>query len=213
MNPSSKTIEHEKSITIDMLKYALCNDAKTEKLQNMLNSLKDIEYKLNPDIDIPTTNEPQQLFKKINLLFKGLSNLIKILLLQINDKQYQDAKDQKIIFPHDIETLTIILGTFNKAFNEELIEMLFQIISYPAFTDLYNISNINTLLVPFVADDKINKILLKKDFDKFSILVKDFACEVLNLNTDFDPYDWVDVVTIDEESRKNFQAKTEILPD
>lgn len=208
MNPSEKTIEYEKSNAINMLKFALCKDEKIEKLQNMLDILKDVEYKLNPDIDIPTTNEPQQLFKKINLLFKGLSNLIKILLLQINEKQYQDAKNQKIIFPHDMDTLIIILGTFDKAFNEELTEMLFQIISFPMFTDLYNISNINTMLIPFVADEKINKILLKKDFDEFSGLVRDFACGVLNLNINLDPYDWIDVVNIDEESRKDFQAKT-----
>jgi hypothetical protein len=206
MNPSIKTIKHESSITIDMLKFALCKDEKTEKLHDMLNSLKEVNYTLNSEITIPTTSNTHQLFKKINLLFKSLSNLIKILLLRIDDEQYQKAKDQKIIFPHDMETLIIILGTFNKAFSEDLIEMLFQIISCPTFTDLYNISNVNTLLIPFVADDKINEDLLKKDFADFSILAKDFACEVLNLNTDFEPYNWIEVVTIDEESSKDFQA-------
>lgn len=201
---NSTTSDANISSTIDMLKFALYKDEKIDKLQDILNNLKEINYTLDSKIDIPSVNISHQLFKKINLLFKSLSNLIKILLLRIDDEQYQDAKDQKIIFPHDIETLIIILGTFDKAFNEELTDILFQIISWPTFGDLYNISSINTMLIPFVADDKIDEILLKKDFDDFSILVKDFACEVLNLNIDFEPHNWIEAVSIEEKSSKDF---------
>lgn len=211
-------IKNENQNVIEMLKYALLENTKLRQLQETLKTLN--ELKINsknideqPDNDylkidemketeikIPNYSESQNLFKKINLTFKSLSLLLKILLLRIDEKKYQDAKDQKIIFPPNIDTMAIIIGTFNEAFSNDVSEMLFNILSFPAYDDLYNISNINTLLIPFVANDQINEKILKSDFDEFIILVKDFACEVLSLNTNLEPNDIVEIDTTFEET-------------
>jgi hypothetical protein len=196
-----KSIKNE--TVIEMLKYALMDNTKLTRLQetlNVLNKLKKNEKNEKNEekntlkgIKIPNFSKPQYLFKKINMTFKSLSMLIKILLLRIDEKKYQESLDQKIIFPKNINTLIIVVGTFDKAFNQEITKMLFDLVTFSEYDDLYNISEINQLLIPFVANDQINELNLQTDFNNFSVLVKDFACAVLNLNIDLEHNDIIDI--------------------
>jgi hypothetical protein len=180
-----------KQIAIDMLKFALFENQHNQKEGQKEGQIKKTEEELS-----------RHLFKKINMAFKGLNMLIKILILKIEEKKYQDAMDQKIIFPHTIDALIIIIGTFNKAFNQETTEILYNIVSFHAYDGLYSISNINSLMIPFVDTNNINYNNLKKDYDEFSVLVKEFTYEVLNLNTDFEPHGMIEYEKQNEEQGK-----------
>ena len=168
-----------KNIIVDMLKYSTKS---TEILESD-------ETKIN-------------LFKKINFTFQSLSKLIKILLLQIDDEKYQMANKQKIIFPSDLDTLIVILGTFDRAFNHNHKQLLFDLVSFPDYEILYRISNINSAMFPFVIDDKTDYSIINDAFIEFNILVTDFACDVLNLNTEYEPHIIVDIDTQEHSEEK-----------
>lgn len=176
-NSNEKVI---KSIIVDMLKYS------THPIE-ILNSY---ETKIN-------------LFKKINFTFQSLNKLIKLLLLRIDDKNYQMANDQKIIFPYDLNTLIVILGTFDRAFSYEHKQLLFNILTFPEYEILYKISNINSNMIPFVIDDQTDYSKINDNFKKFNILVTNFACNILNLNTEYEPHIIVDINTQEHTEKKN----------
>jgi len=57
------------------------------------------------------------------------------------------------------------------------------------------IANINHNMIAFVANDKINVDLLTVDYVEFAEMVQNFACGVLDVNTDFDHdsvVEWID---------------------
>ena len=163
MTLNNSAISITKNIVIEMLKYSI--------------------------VSIPCKPQnPETLFKKINFTFMGLSNLIKIRLLHVNEENYQKANDQKIIFPNDLNTLIIILATFDKAFNHKHKEDLFSIVSFHAFDILYKISKINSLLHTFIIDEKTDYTKISNDFDEFNLLVTEFACDILNVNTEFESH-------------------------
>lgn len=135
-----------------------------------------------------TTEINQKIFKKISISFKVLKQLLTILLLYVDDKQYQEIRNNEVKFPKDIENLSIIVGTFNKAFNREIQEKLYEIVNFPHYSDFMSIAEVNNLLIPFVADNSIKTDVLIDDFIKFSQLIKDLACEVLNVNINFEPH-------------------------
>jgi hypothetical protein len=184
--------------TVEIFKFVLLHDqSKTESIKKVLKkSLCEITEKANDiainklieDLDPIDNNTTTDIFKKIILLFKGLSDLLKILLLQINNENYQLAASEKIKFPDNIETLIIVMGTFDEAFDENVMRMLFNIIDFPEYNELYTISKINYLLIPFVANGDIKKDCLVADFNKFCVLVKSFVRYALNLNDDLEQY-------------------------
>jgi hypothetical protein len=171
---NSSAISITKNIVIEMLKYSIGSSD---------NLIKD---------EIRT---PEILFKKINFTFMGLSNLIKIRLLQINEENYQKANDQKILFPNDLNTLIIILATFDKAFNHDHKQFLFNLVSFHGFDILYKISKINPELHPFIIDEKTDYTKISNDFDEFNLIVTEFACDILNVNTDFETHNIVELST------------------
>jgi len=183
----NNTIEFEIDSVINMLKYALSESHSIDTLNCDTSAESD-----NTESSI--FEMTKILFKKINITFKALSKIIKILLLLVNDEKYQDSINHDIRFPPDMDTLIIVLGTFDKAFTHEITEQLFYMLSFPAYSDLYKISNINSLLIPFVANGDINYKSLNLDYSKFINIVKDFTCDVLNLNTDFEYSDIIETV-------------------
>jgi len=132
------------------------------------------------------TNDAESLFKKINMTFKALKFILKNLISNIDEENYKKALNNDIKFPKDMDSLTIIIGAFDKAFSDDNIESLFNIVDFHSYSDLYTISEINALLIPFVADDKIKTEKLKKDYIEFTGIVKEFICDVLNLNDSLD---------------------------
>lgn len=156
-----------------------------------ISSLKYILYdtSLNANVKLTDTEIAQNLFKQINMIFKGLENVIKILFLQVDDEIYHQHIDRKLSFPKDLDILILMIGTFDKAFNEDLIELLYQIITFPKYDELYTISQINFTMIDFVADDNIDVCKVQNDLNEFKKIVKYFICEALDINTDFEPHD------------------------
>lgn len=170
-----------------------------------------LTYSTSP-IEILNTDEIKiELFKKINFTFQSLNNLIKFLLLRIDDKNYQMANDKKIIFPCDLDTLIIILGTFDRAFSYDHKQLLFNIVTFSEYEILYKISNINSEMIPFVIDDKTDYSKINDNFKKFNILVTEFACDVLNLNTEFKPHIIVDIDTQEYTEKTPTDADREMI--
>lgn len=132
------------------------------------------------------TDDAESLFKKINMTFKALKFILKNLISKIDEENYKKALNNEIKFPKDMDSLTIIIGAFDKAFSDDNIESLFNIVDFHSYSDLYTISEINALLIPFVADDKIKTEKLKNDYIEFTEHVKEFVCNVLNLNDKLD---------------------------
>lgn len=126
------------------------------------------------------------IFKKISLLFQALSELLKFIIIQVNDERYQKAIDEKIEFPTNVDQLIIVIGCYGDAFTQDMQEDLFQILEMNSFKEIYTIAKINHVMIPFVANDKIDIKLLEADYIKLSEVVKNFACDVLNVNTDFE---------------------------
>jgi hypothetical protein len=130
----------------------------------------------------------QDLFKKISMTFKILKELIRNTVMKIKEDQYQQVIDSELKFPEDTERLSLVVGVFHKAFNDEITELLFKIVDFHHYQDFRSISEINYMLIPFVANDAIDVKSLTQDFEEFKLIVRDFACEVLNLNINFEPH-------------------------
>jgi len=135
------------------------------------------------------------IFKKINVLFTVLSSLLKFMIIKINDERYQKVVDEKIKFPRNLDALIVVIGCYSDAFSKDFQEELFNIVELHSFAEMYAIANINHNMIEFVANDKINVDLLTVDYMEFAEMVQNFACGVLDINTDFDHesvVEWID---------------------
>lgn len=137
------------------------------------------------EIDKHNYNQTVNIFKKIKMIFNILSDLLKYKIAQITDERYQKIYDEKIKFPETLDKLIVVIGCYSDAFTQDDMEILYNVINYTAFSDLYNIANINSHMIPFVINDSINVLQLQNDFNGFANMVKNFACDVLNVNTNF----------------------------
>jgi len=135
------------------------------------------------------------IFKKINVLFTALSSLLKFMIIKVNDERYQKAVDEKIKFPRNLDALIVVIGCYSDAFSKDFQEELFNIVELHSFAEMSAIANINHNMIAFVANDKINVDLLTVDYVEFAEMVQNFACGVLDVNTDFDHdsvVEWID---------------------
>ena len=135
------------------------------------------------------------IFKKINVLFTALSSLLKFMIIKVNDERYQKAVDEKIKFPRNLDALIVVIGCYSVAFSKDFQEELFNIVELHSFAEMSAIANINHNMIAFVANDKINVDLLTVDYVEFAEMVQNFACGVLDVNTDFDHdsvVEWID---------------------
>ena len=183
---SGDIIERETANTILMMK---CIFPQSNKLKDYLNDICEIPLE-GGSVNTSNTvkkSSANETFKKISLLFKAINQLLRILILRVDDERYQEILMNPIKTPYDVDLLALLIGTFSDAFNGELIDILYQIVSHENYADMYNISEINTILIPFVVDEKINEKKLNDDFSSFSLLVKELACSTLNINTYFEP--------------------------
>jgi hypothetical protein len=196
----ASTITSLTEAIINKLKY-IYNDANSKILNELIkisDAFKTQKNDTGGKVDIKQTEEVEQniseamstqscdLFKKIKMLFSTLESLIKILIIRVDDPRYQNAIDEKTAFPKTVDGLIVIVGCYNDAFSKEISEELFNIVDCDAFSEMRTISGIDYNMIPFVATDRINNELLQVDYLKFSGLVKNFACNVLNINTDFE---------------------------
>ena len=149
------------------------NEGKKEEMDKLLGDLKEKE------------NDSGIIFKKIKILFNVIGDLIKYSIIQVDDPQYQKVESEKIICPETIDKLIVIMGVYSKAFNRELEETFYKMVNLPYYQDLYKISSINFLMIPFVADDNIDSEKLMDDYKKFSYVVRNLVYDILGV-TDFE---------------------------
>lgn len=135
------------------------------------------------------------IFKKINVLFSILGNLLKFSITSVDDERYQKTTDEHVKFPKTLDKLICVIGCYSEAFTQNIQEDLFRIIDSSMFNDLYAIAQIDHLMIPFVANDKINEESLKRDYLEFSNSVRNIACDMLNINTDFDDEQIIELVS------------------
>jgi hypothetical protein len=202
---NQKIHDINKNKIIDKLKYVfqdnnselmnhfsnLSRTYKQNKEQELLKKSK-LEHSNMPideileDINRIKSDDIHTIFKKINIIFSVLSDLLRFAIMGISDERYQKVIDEKVIFPKTLDKLICIVGCYNKAFTQDIQEELFNIVDMPIFIHLYTISEIDHKMIPFVANDKINAEILKVDYLKFSKIVKNLSCELLDINTDFE---------------------------
>ena len=192
-----------KSQLIDKLKYIFTESGDLHFLANLDESPTPVEpstvepspVEINESLDEDDKlNKLYNMFKKIKIVFITLADLFKFLILQVDDERYQKIEYEKIKFPKTIDELILIIGCYGDAFTIEMQEELLNILDNVSFKDLYTISEIPNNMIPFVADDNINLKLLSADYLKFSNDVKNIACNILNINTDFDDTSLIDCV-------------------
>jgi hypothetical protein len=126
------------------------------------------------------------IFKQIRLLFGIIADLIKFSILKIDEPLYKKVEDEKVMYPKDINSLAVIMGIYNKAFSDFIKESLFNLVDLSYYKDLYNISQIDPLMIPFVVDDEsINKNKLFIDYNDFVNNIRSLVCSILDVNTNF----------------------------
>lgn len=179
-----KIINSIKDQIIDKLKYIFKD----------IDKLKYIDDKNENDNNNKKENELNEIFKKIKILFIVLSDILKFLILQVDNKRYQNIINEKVKFPKNLDELIIIIGCYGDAFTEDIQEELFNILDSDLYNDLYTISEINSNMIPFVANDKIKLDLLKTDYLNFSKNVQNISCNVLHVNTDFDDVTFIEYI-------------------
>lgn len=193
--------------TINQLKYVYdsfnMKKAMLERLENVVKAYelaKKTDDEKNEDdtvIDELKENkkkEVESIFKNTKMLFIILSNLMRIHIMKVDDEKYKKVGDKKIEFPSSIERLILAIGCYNDAFNIDMREMLFNLIESDSFGDMYRISKIPVNMYPFVINEEFGLDDLKKDYEEFSRHVRNIACEILEVNTDFEEASFIEVV-------------------
>jgi hypothetical protein len=213
---NAKLINTTKGQIIDMLKYVY-HDKNSSVMEQFLSLSQAYEKSKKLKAESKTREEtPEELvesdavldeiadiknknlcciFKKINVLFTALSSLLKFMIIKVNDERYQKAVDEKIKFPRNLDALIVVIGCYSDAFSKDFQEELFNIVELHSFAEMSAIANINHNMIAFVANDKINVDLLTVDYVEFAEMVQNFACGVLDVNTDFDHdsvVEWID---------------------
>ena len=156
-------------------------------------NITDLLYNNNIDDIHNTEDYVCKTFKKIQLLFDTIANLLKYKILQIDDEFYQNVEYEKLKYINDEDQLILLLGCYSKAFNRDIEYSMYNIINLPFYSDFINISKIHNSMIPYVADGSINIEKLNIDYNEFSSIIRDFACDVLNINTKFTTDTFIDV--------------------
>jgi hypothetical protein len=156
-----------------------------KKIANI--SLENTEISDRASSEFAEKSEAHVIFDQIRYTFEVLNALLKYTICLVDEPKYQDNNDKDVVFPNDIESLTCILGLYSKAFSKQMLQYLFDIITYKSCADFFNISQIPTLLIASVLSEDIKIKALKADFDEFSGIVKQLACDVLKLNVELEP--------------------------
>jgi len=151
----------------------------------------------SPNIALPDTQASQDaheskiiesaiMFKKINILFSAMSDILKYNITKIDGDKYKKVADEQVMFPKNLDSLIIIMGCYSDAFNEDVHQDLYNIVDLSFYESFYNISQINSSMIPFIVNDEIDSDKLKVDYNIFAEKVLNFVCNTLNVNTDLD---------------------------
>lgn len=143
-----------------------------------------MNHVFNDKIDNGELHESVGVFKKIQTLFYILLDVLKYRIVQIDEPNYQKVESEKLNFINSESDLILIMGCYYKAFNQDIEETLFHLINVDYYSDFINISGINLHMMPFVADDKIDMNKLMADYTEFSNIIRNFTCDILEINTD-----------------------------
>jgi hypothetical protein len=132
-----------------------------------------------------TITEIYLLFGKVKHTFRLLNDIMKYMIISIDDEKYQEIKDKPVVFPDNEDKLICIVSMYHKAFSPDINELLYEIINYHKFADLLAISFIPHELLSFVIDDTVDSEALQRDFDEFSTMIKLLSVDVLKIGMDF----------------------------
>jgi hypothetical protein len=166
-----------------------------EKIIHRLTQIFD-DYAESEDTDCSEASTTT--FKKIQMLFHTVADLIKYLILQVDNPKYQNVESEKIKFIKSEEDLVLIMGCYGDAFDREIEETMFRMINLPFYVDFMNIANINLHMMPFVAGVDIDIKKLNSDYEKFSDVVRNFTCDALGVNSDFNTDFLIDEAEVPE---------------
>jgi hypothetical protein len=158
---------------------------KTELIQSLKKVFSPGKYNQLMGQCSNTITEIYLLFGKVKYLFNLLNDIMKYMIISIDDEKYQEIKDKHVLFPDNEDKLICIVSMYHKAFSPDINEILYEIVNYPKFADLQAISNIPHELVSSVVDDTVEHEALQRDFDEFSTMIKILSVDVLKIGIDF----------------------------
>ena len=164
----NKTI---KNVIISKLKLLKFNKKKNKKSENLL---KNIKYT----------------FDILNNIIKYLINISKV--ESTNSSEYEKQGINNIILPKTIDKLILLIAYFPNSFNKIYVEKLYNIVNLEYYKDLYAIYEINDLLIPFIDNGNISIELLNNDFNNIYENLIDLACNIFNINTDFENMSYIE---------------------
>jgi hypothetical protein len=159
--------------------------SKTELIQSLKKVYSPGKYHEMIGQCADTITEVYLLFGKVKQLFILLDDIIKYMIISVDDLKYQEIKDKPVIFPSNEDKLICIVSMYHKAFSPEINELLYEIVNYPKFVDLKSIASIPHELLASVVDDTVDSEGLQRDFDEFSTLIKILSSYVLKIGMDF----------------------------
>jgi hypothetical protein len=133
-----------------------------------------------------TITEVYMLFTKVRHIFSLLNDIMKYMIIAVDDLYYQEIKDKDITFPDTEDKLICVVSVYSKAFSSDINELMYEIVNHPKFADLKSIASIPYELLSSVVDDTIDSEGLQRDFDEFSIIIKLLCVDVLKIGIDFD---------------------------
>jgi hypothetical protein len=157
--------------------------------EELIQSLKNVFTGKNSELASYCTNtitEVYVTFDKIRNLFILLNNIMKYMIVFIDDPKYQEIRNKPVVFPDTEDKLICIVGMYHKAFSPDINELLYEIINHDKFADLYKIAIIPQALMSSVVDDTIDFESLQRDSDEFAALVKILSIDVLKIGIDFE---------------------------
>jgi hypothetical protein len=163
------------------------------------------------EIKLHKENYLRQLFKKTQLIFGVLSDLLKYVIIKVDDERYKNAYDEKINFPNNTDKLILVIGCYGEAFDSDISETLYNLVNLDCFSDLQTIGNIHQNMIPFVATNELDLNSFNKDYDMFSDKVRNFACDVLEVNTDFEEASLLYVSDYEEEDEEELSMRNMIM--
>jgi hypothetical protein len=159
--------------------------SKTELIQSLKKVFSPGKYDEMMSQCTNTITEVYLLFGKVRQVFILLNDIIKYMIISVDDSKYQEIKDKSIVFPDNEDKLICVVAMYHKAFSPDINELLYEIVNHPKFKDLTSIASIPHELVASVVDDTIDSEGLQRDFDEFSTIIKLLSIDVLKIGMDF----------------------------
>ncbi len=118
--------------------------------------------------------------KNVKLLLSALASLIQYKVLLIDDAKYQQTHDKKFSFPSNVDKLTILMGYYCDAFDTNMKQLCYDLVSLDCYKSLYSMSQISFEIYDITQD--VNNIAVIEDYYKFEEIAIDILCIGFNID-------------------------------